>query len=484
MERLWPAEALRELDRRTIEDAGLPGIALMEAAGARAAELVRERFPSARRVAVLCGPGNNGGDGFVVARHLHEAGVDVVLCLAAPEERWKGDARTMLQVARHTRVPDGDLDGADLIVDALFGTGFRGTPEGEPAALIEQANDRGAPIVALDVPSGVNGSTGEVEGPAVEAALTVCFHGRKLGTAIEPGRSHSGEVVTVPIGLLGSLADQPDALHYLREDLARVPRRSPTGHKYDAGAVLVLGGAPGMGGAPAMAAVTALRSGAGIVRAVVPDSERTLVASFAPELLVAGVLHDRDEVLELCGWADAVVLGPGLAQVDESRDLVDAVVGGTETPLLLDAGALYALNGRLETLRDRPGPTALTPHAAELARLLDVPTREVVGRRLRSLRRAVDASGAAVLLKGPDSLVLGPEQPLRVVETRVPALATAGAGDVLSGVAGMILARGVEPAEALALAALAHGVAAAEAAAEHGTLVATDLDAPLGRLLA
>src|SRR3954469_18345594 len=140
MERLWPAEALRELDRRTIEDAGLPGVALMEAAGARAAELVRERFPSARRVAVLCGPGNNGGDDFVVARHLHEAGVEVVLCLAAREERWKGDARTMLEVARHIGVPDGDLAGADVVVDALFGTGFHGSPEGQPVALIEQAN--------------------------------------------------------------------------------------------------------------------------------------------------------------------------------------------------------------------------------------------------------------------------------------------------------------------------------------------------------
>ena len=189
-------------------------------------------------------------------------------------------------------------------------------------------------------------------------------------------------------------------------------------------------------------------------------------------------------MLELCRWADAVVLGPGLAPDDASRDLVDAVVRGTETPLLLDAGALYALNGRLETLRDRPGPTALTPHAAELARLLDVPTREVVVGRLDGLRKAVEASGAAILLKGPDSLVLGPGQPLRVVETRVPALATAGAGDVLSGVGGMLLARRVEPAEALALAALAHGTAAAEAAAEHGTLIATDLERPLGRLLA
>ena len=482
MDRLWPADAVRELDRRTIEDAGLPGIALMEAAGARAAVLVRERYPHARRVAVLCGPGNNGGDGFVVARHLHEAGVAAVLCLAAPQERWRGDARTMLDVARHVGVPEGGLAGADVIVDALFGTGFRGAPEGDLAALIEQANAT-APIVALDVPSGVDASTGEVAGAAIEAALTVCFHGRKLGTAIEPGRSHAGEVVAVPIGLLESLAGPPEAFLYVREDLARVPRRSPAGHKYDAGAVLVLGGAAGMSGAPAMAATTALRAGAGIVRVIVPESERRVVAGHGAELIVTGNLDDRDAVLELCQWADAVVLGPGLAPEDASRDLVDAVVRGTETPLLLDAGALYALNGRLETLRGRPGPTALTPHAAELARLLDVPTREVVGGRLAGLRAAVEASGAAVLLKGPDSLVLGPGQPLRVVETAVPALATAGAGDVLSGVAGMLLARGVEAAEALALAALAHGTAAAEAAGEHGTLIATDLERPLGRLL-
>src|SRR3954451_17437150 len=162
MERLWPVDAVRELDRRTIEDAGLPGIALMEAAGAGAAALLRKRYPEARRVAVLCGPGNNGGDGFVVARHLHDAGVAAVLCLAAPQERWRGDARTMLEVARHAGLPEGRLAGADLVVDALFGTGFRGAPEGDLAALIEQANTT-APVVALDVPSGVNASTGEVE---------------------------------------------------------------------------------------------------------------------------------------------------------------------------------------------------------------------------------------------------------------------------------------------------------------------------------
>jgi hydroxyethylthiazole kinase-like uncharacterized protein yjeF len=484
VETLWRADDLRELDRRMVEEAGLPGAALMEVAGAAATELALARYPTVRRVAVVCGPGNNGGDGFVVARRLREAGLDAWIVLAAPEDRFRGDAAAMLAVADHLEVPRADdLAGAELVVDALLGTGSSGAPRGAIAEAIGRIAQHGAPVLSLDIPSGIDATTGEVASVAVHADCTVSFHGRKLGTAIEPGRAHAGDVVTVPIGLARVLAPPPFAHRVELADLDSLPRRSPTGTKYDAGAVLVVGGAPGTSGAPLLAARAALRAGAGVVFVAVSPEERDQVAIGGAELMVHGT-RDPDEVLALARRADTVVLGPGLGRDDSATRLVDALVAQVEGSLLLDADALYALRGRLGDLRARPGPTALTPHAGELARLLGVERDEVSRARLAHVRRAAEEAGCSVLLKGPDTLIATPGEPLRVVETAVPGLATAGAGDVLSGVVGALLARGVPPGDALSLGAVAHGAAAARAGALHGTFSASDLERPLGLLLA
>ena len=483
MQRLWHPEEVRELDRRAIHELGLPGIALMECAGAEAARAVRERYGDGVSVSVLCGPGNNGGDGFVVARHLHVAGLEAGVCLAAAAESSTADSRTMRAAALAFGVGERAPEDADVIVDALFGSGFRGRLEGAAEALAARANALAAPIVALDVPSGVDGASGRVEGAAIEAALTLAFHGRALGTAIEPGRGCAGEVIELPIGLPGALAGEARALRLEPADLGLVPARSPTGSKYDAGGVLVVGGSPGMSGAPALAALAALRGGAGVVWVCVPESERAAVAAHGPELMVHGELG-AERVLELAARARAVVAGPGLGRAPGTAELVVALVRGVEAPLVLDADALFALSGRLETLRERPGPTALTPHAGELGRLLGRDSAAVAAARLGSVAEAAERSQAAVLLKGPDTLVAAPGEPLRVVETPVPQLATAGAGDVLAGAVGALCARGVAPPQALALAAVAHGSAARMAVAEAGAIVATDLLLPLGRLLA
>jgi ADP-dependent NAD(P)H-hydrate dehydratase / NAD(P)H-hydrate epimerase len=483
MRRLWHPEEVRELDSRAIQELGLPGIALMECAGAEAARAIRERYGDGVRVSVLCGSGNNGGDGFVVARHLHVAGIAAGVCTVAAPESSTPDARTMRAASGAFGVPELAPENADLIVDGLFGSGFRGRLEGAAEALVLRVNDLPAPIVALDVPSGVDGGSGRVEGEAVRAALTLAFHGRSLGTAIEPGRGHSGEVVELPIGLPGALAGAARALRLEPADLALVPSRSPTGSKYDAGGVLVVGGSAGMSGAPALAALAALRSGAGVVWACVPETERAAVSAHAPELMVHGELAPG-HVLELAARAGAVVAGPGLGRGPGVAELVDALVRGVECPLVLDADALFALSGRLDTLRGRIGPTALTPHAGELGRLLGRESAAIAASRLASVGEAAEEAGAAVLLKGPDTLVAAPGVPLQVVETPVPQLATAGAGDVLAGAVGALCARGLVPAQALALAAVAHGSAARLAVAESGGLIATDLLLPLGRLLA
>ncbi|MEO9176844.1 MAG: NAD(P)H-hydrate epimerase, partial [Gaiellales bacterium] len=224
METLWRAEDVRELDRRMVEDTGLPGAALMELAGAGAVALIRDRYPGARRIAVVCGPGNNGGDGFVVARRLLDAGLDAWLVLAAPVERFRGDAATMLHVATALDVPQRtDLVGAELVVDALLGTGASGAPREAVARWIDRITQHAVPVVALDVPSGIDATTGVVPAGAIHASLTISFHGRKLGTAIEPGRSHAGHVVTVPVGLPRALEPPPFALAVDASDLRTLP---------------------------------------------------------------------------------------------------------------------------------------------------------------------------------------------------------------------------------------------------------------------
>ncbi|MDX6620368.1 MAG: ADP-dependent NAD(P)H-hydrate dehydratase / NAD(P)H-hydrate epimerase [Gaiellales bacterium] len=483
MRRLWYPEEVRELDSRASSELGLPSIALMENAGAEAARAIRERYGDRARVSVLCGPGNNGGDGFVIARHLHVAGLAVGVCTDAAPASTTADSQTMREAARAFGVRARVPEDADLIVDALFGSGFHGRLEGAPEALVRRVNDLAAPRVALDVPSGVDGATGRVEGVAIDAELTLAFHGRTVGTAIEPGRGCSGQVIELAIGLPVALAGPERAVRMDPSDLALAPRRSSTGSKYDAGGVLVVGGSPGMSGAPALAALAAFRAGAGVVWVCVPESEHAAVAGHAPELMVHAGLEPA-RVLERAARAGAVIVGPGLGRAEGARELVDALVRGVEAPLVLDADALFALAGRLETLSGRRGATALTPHAGELGRLLERPSDAIADARVAAVSEAAERSGAAVLLKGPDTLVAVPGEPLRIVETSVPQLATAGAGDVLAGTVAALCARGLPPALALAVGAVAHGSAARLAVTEVGSIVASDLLLPLARLLA
>ena len=478
MQRLWRPDELRELDRCTIEDVGVPAIALMERAGAEAARVILELFPDARRPRILVGSGNNGGDGYVIARHLHDAGLEPRLqAIGAPATL---EAQTMARAAERLGIASGADDGqADLVVDAVFGTGFSGTPDDTTARELASAMARGVPVVSIDIPSGVSGATGEVPGAAIGATLTIALHGRTLGTAIEPGRGRAGEVVVVPIGL--TLASSVATAWLMeRVDLGSLPARGAAGTKYDAGSVLVVGGSEGMSGAPALAARAAMRAGAGLVWACVPDAVVEAVAAHTPEVMVCGL----ERTFELAARAGSVICGPGLGRDAHVAPLVERLLAEVAAPLLLDADALFGLGGRLTVLARRAHPTVLTPHAGELARLLGVERAEVERARLASVEAASSQAAVCVLLKGPDTLVVAPGEALRVVETAVPQLATAGAGDVLSGAIGALLARGLSPVEAASLGALAHGLAAGEAQELTGTLLASDLEGPLARLLA
>lgn len=478
-EPLYTAEEMRAAE------ATYPGptLELMERAGTAVAEAVLRRYPDAQRISIWCGPGANGGDGLVAARKLHEAGRSVEIRLLADEARVTGDAAVNLRRARELGLTFVDEPGrADVVVDALFGTGFAGPPRAEAEAAIETINAAGARVVAVDVPSGIDASTGRVAGAAVQADATVTFHGRKLGLAIAPGRFHAGEVEVADIGVLH---DETAARRARPELLALVPRRQARDNKYTAGSVLVVGGSTGLTGAPCMAAEAALRAGAGIVIAAVPASLNLVFELRLLEVMSrpcpddGGVLVPEalEPILSLAARAGAVALGPGLGRTEGARELVRLLLERLELPVVLDADGLWAVAGHLDWVFSRERPTVLTPHAGELGRLLGWESARVQERRLDAVRAGAAESGAVVLLKGADTIVCGRGRGEIVCDLGNPGLATAGSGDVLTGILAAFLAKGMEPVLAAASAAVAQGMAATLAARRHGAagMIASDV---------
>ncbi len=416
---------------------------LMERAGAAVAQEVLNGFPDARRFAVVCGDGANGGDGRIAARELRAAGRDAVETSA--------------------------VEQADVIVDALFGTGFHGEPRTEAAALIERINSARGSVVAVDLPSGVDASTGEAAGAAVRADVTVTFHGCKLGLVVAPGRFHAGEVVIVDIGLDDS---ETEAALVTSAILDLVPRKQEQDNKYSAGSVLIVGGAPGLTGAVCLAAEAAFRADAGYVAVAVPEASLPIVET----KLLEPVKLTWAAAFEAAGKAGAVAVGPGLGRTDEAKAIVGRILSELEQPVVLDADALH----ELEPGGWRP-PVVLTPHAGELGRLIGESSDWVSAHRLEAVRRAADRFGCVCLLKGADTIVAAPGARTLVCPIDAPALATAGTGDVLTGVLAAYLAKGLEP----RLAAAAAAMATAEAARRvpYGTgLVASDIVAALPHL--
>jgi ADP-dependent NAD(P)H-hydrate dehydratase / NAD(P)H-hydrate epimerase len=408
---------------------------LMERAGRAVAEAVLRRYPDAHRIAGVCGGGANGGDGRIALRVLAEAG-----------------RQTREELSEH----------ADVVIDALFGTGFHGQPRREALEQIEQMNGTGVPVVAVDVPSGVDASTGEVGSVAVRAAATVTMHAPKVGLLVAPGRFHVGELEVADIGL-----DDVETEHRLvtEEILELVPRRSEGDTKYSAGSVLVVGGSPGMSGAVCLTAEAAFRADAGYVAvATHPESLPVVEAR-----LLEAVKGPLDRIDRFAERASALAVGPGLGRGEGERALVRRLLRELDLPAVADADALFELEPA-----DWPAPRVLTPHAGELARLIGQEAGWVGEHRLEALRAAVDTYRCVVLLKGPDTLVGAADEGVLVSSSGTPGLATAGTGDVLTGVIGAFLAKGMDARLAAAAGAFAQG-RAAELATQQVGMVASDL---------
>ncbi len=467
---LYDAEGIRALDRWAIEEQGIPGEELMEAAGTALAEAVAGLAPQGP-IRVLCGKGNNGGDGHVAARRLAAMGFE-----AEAVDLWSD-----------RRPPDLDawLTGSGAVVDAILGTGFEGAPREPAATAIEAINRCGAPVVACDIASGVDASSGEVEGAAVKADLTVSFHGAKLGHRIAPGKWHTGELRVAPIGIPAGGPDAPAGGSIEPAVLALAPRRGPRSTKFSSGQVIVAGGSRGLTGAVRMSSTAAIRAGAGYATVVVPGALEAAFEAGQPEVMSIGAPGDlgclapaaTETVLRAFAPAAAGVLGPGMGRDPGTFELAREVLGAIEAPLVIDADGLNAFAGQLQRIAAREAPTVLTPHAGELGRRLERDSDRIAAHRLAATREAARAAKAVVVLKGDDTIVSDGGR-VAVNAVSAPALATAGTGDVLSGMTAALLARGLEPFAAACAAVLAHARAARHAASRIGaaeSVIATDV---------
>jgi ADP-dependent NAD(P)H-hydrate dehydratase / NAD(P)H-hydrate epimerase len=518
---------MQAVDRFAIDRLGVPGLELMERAGLGVARAVEELAPDGP-VVVCCGKGNNGGDGFVVARILRESGRAVHVLCSAPPAEYSGDARANLErlpgdapavLVAGEEPPAGAAPRTDeralaagrellaqpaVIVDALLGTGFAGVPRGAVAWAIEAINEAPAPVVSVDVPSGVDASTGVIAGAAVRASVTVTFQLGKPGLWIAPGKAHAGEVRTIEIGIpreaLAEASTPADAsapaeelvLGLIEPSIADVlPRRGASSTKFSSGHVLVVGGSPGLTGAPRMCAHAAMRAGAGYVTACVPASLQSIVATAGtPEVMTRGLAEHEgslteeavEAVLAASDRGGSLALGTGLGRDERAFAFARALARAARVPAVIDADGLNAHAGRLEELAAREAPTVLTPHAGELGRLLELPSEEIERERLRHAREAAERAGAVVVLKGDDTLVVKPDGLIAISRGDSPALATAGTGDVLSGVISATLATGVEAFAAAAAGVWLHAAAGREAARRQGAaegVIATDVIAAL-----
>ena len=505
--RVLNSAQMREADRRTIEDIGIPSLVLMENAGRQvvaAIEAIHSELLD--HVAVVCGRGNNGGDGFVVARTLVQRGVDVSVFLLGRVADVRSDARTNLEVLGRLGLTVVEIDdsqawelhfsevtGCTLIVDAIFGTGLNAPVSGLIETVIADINASGITVVSIDVPSGLSADSADLIGDSIEADTTVTLCAPKLPLVLPPGETHAGDIVIADIGIPGDVLDGLDGpqIDLLTRAGMRdlITPRVPDSHKGDYGHVLVVAGSRGKTGAAHLAAAGALRSGAGLVTVATPSTCQAVVAAMGPEYMTEP-LDERDDgidpgcverVLEMA--RDVIAIGPGLGRAPATAEFVRTLVDRATTPLVIDADGLNAFGQNPERLAGREGrDVIITPHPGEMARLLGMSTEEVQASRLEIARNFAVAHHVYVVLKGHRTLIATPDEKVFINPTGNPGMATGGTGDVLTGMIAAWLAQLLDAEAACKLAVYLHGMAGDLAEADEGevSLTSTDLAGHIG----
>src|SRR5215210_1049495 len=507
--RVLNTQQIREADRRTISDIGIPSIVLMENAGRQAVAAMEAAFDTlpSSRVGVLCGRGSNGGDGFVVARTLLRRGVEVSVFLLGSVSEIRGDARTNLEIlgrigltvveittAQDWELHFSEISECDLLVDAILGTGFHGRLSGLLETVVADVNDLGVPVVAIDLPTGLSADTHEVEGDAIDAAMTVTLAAPKIPLVLPPADAHAGDLVIADIGIPHPIIDDVEGpyLELLTRERMRelVPVRASESHKGDFGRVLIIAGSMGRTGAAHLAALGALRCGAGLVTIAAPRSCVPILASMAAEYMTEpldetpeGTIDyaSLDRVLEI--KADVIAVGPGLGQSPGTAAFVQGLLERAGVPLILDADALNAFAGDPDRLIARDGvDVVITPHPGEMARLLNTSVEAVQHDRLRHATEFAAHHRVHVVLKGHRTIIAGPENRAFINLTGNSGMATGGTGDLLTGMIAAWFGQLLDAEAACKLAVYLHGAAGDLAEADEGdvALVAGDIASRLG----
>jgi NAD(P)H-hydrate epimerase len=487
---------MRLIDKKTMEMVGIPGMVLMENAGSGVRRVVAEMLGSAfekKRVWIFCGIGNNGGDGLVVARQLAEQGLRVKVILLGDPNQFNGDALLNYRIAQRLGIEMLEareqrdlvalklgLAGVDLVVDAIFGTGLQGAIEGEAADIVRMINNAEKLVVAVDIPSGFDGDSGTMPEVCIVADVTVTFGLPKLGLLLGMNNAPVGRLEIVDIGIPRSVVEQMQLrANWLQADLLRnlFLKRSATSHKGDYGHLLVVGGSTGYGGAPMLSCEGALRSGAGLVTVAVPASLFNGLCGSSPEGMVRPlpdnvsgclVTEAADAIVQRLDDASALVVGPGLSDHADTRGMLARLLPRLSLPTVFDADALNIISQDRHIWRLPEVPAVMTPHPGEMARLMGISIAAVQASRVDVARQAAAAFGAHIVLKGHRTIVCSPEGEVFINSNGNPGMATGGSGDVLAGMIGAFLARGMETTSACNAAVFLHGLAADLAVRECG----------------
>jgi NAD(P)H-hydrate epimerase len=481
------AAQMRNIDRRATERFAIPSIVLMENAATAVVDAIFAHYPDCDRVAIFCGVGANGGDGFAVARHLENRGVVPVILIAGERAKYSGDALTNLTICERLGIPMYDVTSpidealvhaadADVIVDAIFGTGLNRAPEGIHAELIRAIAELRRPVIAVDLPSGANASSPVPFDPCVNAEVTVTFAAPKLCHVFEPAASYCGEVIVADISIPEAAIEDENvtlALITPRDVQPLIAPRLSSTHKGTYGHLGVIAGSPGRSGAAVMCARGAIRTGVGLVTVMTDGETAKLVHAGAIEAMTVS----GDDISTFIEKKSAVLIGPGLADDDASYARVRHLVAAIELPMIIDASALNAFASRASELNPHKRPRVITPHPGELARLLGKTTSEINDDRIGAARDAARITNCVAVLKGYQTLIADPEGQVRVNPTGNPGMASGGMGDVLAGIIGAFLARDVDPFEAACCGVYLHGLAGDILKEEMGDtgLAATDL---------
>lgn len=510
--KLLTSQQMKDIDARTINEYGIPGIVLMENAGLRTVEVIEEilQDASGKSVVVLAGRGNNGGDGFVIARHLINAGVQVTLFVLGKSSQLTPDALTNYRILErmnadiYSLYKEEDLDrlmlyllSSDLVVDAMYGNGFRGSLNDFESRVVTMVNWTRLPVVSVDIPSGLEADTGRVHGEAVRATHTVTFALPKIGLILEAGQEYAGTLSVADISMPRTLLEDPDLKnHLITEDMIAkyIKPRPAESHKGTYGHALVVGGSTGLTGAVVMAAGAALRSGAGLVTAAVPESLLPLVETALIEVMTtplaetgnAEIALEALPALEnLLGTVSVCAIGPGMSGYKEANAVIRFILERAGIPVVIDADGLNALAGDTAILKHRQVPVVLTPHPGEMARLTGKTISEIQNNRLEIARCYAQEWGVTLVLKGNKTVVADPSGNTYINITGNPGMATAGSGDVLCGIITGLIAQGLKAHQAAVTGVYLHGCVGDHAAGSRGQrgMIAGDMVGSIPEIL-